>query len=129
MLADHLGQCAYCGGAVFRLNLYSGPAGLTDINWQPWTIEDEVPPTHDNKDKPMTKATLKRWEEERPYRLGLVVIDLQSGTYQAATNKPRGRLRSSVMHKLHMCKEKEERLYGIRETSIVASADHHANQQ
>jgi hypothetical protein len=150
-VTSHLSQCAYCGGAVFRLNLHSGPAGLTDIDWQPWTIEDEVPPTHEplnktalkrweeehpgkeppvyDENKPVSKTTLKRWADERPYRLGLVVIDLRTGTYQAATDKPRGHLRSSVMHKLHMCQEKERQLYGIGKTSTNTRANRRPSHQ
>ena len=111
---NRLDRCHFCGEAVFKLNLHTGPSGLTDIDWRPWTIEDEAAPTHDENGKALTKPTIRRWVEERPYRLGLVVIDLTSGTYQAATNRPRGALRPGALHKLHFCEEKGRVLYGIR---------------
>jgi hypothetical protein len=122
---DWLGTCHFCGNAVFKLDLYGGPSGPTDIDWRPWSIEDEVPPQFDANGKPVTKATIARWELERPYRLGLVVIDLQHGTYEAATNKPRGRLRPGSMHKLHMCEEKERVLYGsVSKTTVGVQSSH-----
>lgn len=117
---SYLGNCRFCDQPVFQLTLKTGPSGLNDIDWRPWSIEDETPPTTQptkDGDKPITAATLKRWREERPYRLGLVVVDLQQGTYQAATHKARGKLihgDDTVMHRLHWCEEKEKALYGGR---------------
>jgi hypothetical protein len=123
-IADRLSHCSYCGEAVFKLHLYSGPAGPTDIDWRPWTIEDETPPEVDGKDRPLTASTLQRWVEERPYRLGLVVVDLAHGTYQAATDKPRGRLRPGALHKLHFCAAKESALYGTTTVGRSRTGDH-----
>lgn len=116
---SHIGRCGFCGEAVFKLSLRTGPSGLNDIDWRPWTLDEEVQPTHDENGKELSAATIRRWKEERPYRLGLVVINLAAGTYEDATNKPRGKLRSNVMHRRHWCNEKEAVLYGTKSNSRI----------
>ena len=125
---NHLATCSFCGEAVFRLTLETGPSmHPVDIDWRPWTIEDETPPTEDAKGQKPTAATLRRWAEERPYRLGLVVLHLDKGTYESAVDKPRGPRRRGTLHKLHLCEERERHFYGTSNKSQYAVGDQGAN--
>lgn len=105
---------------MLKLSLRTGPSALSDIDWRPWAIEDEIAPTHDPEGKKLTLAALRRWRDERPYRLGLVCVNLQKGTYEPAALKAKIRPRCEAMHKMHWCDEKERTLYGNSRTGEPA---------
>lgn len=99
-------QCRHCGDPVFRMGLRTSSWSKTDFDWRPWCIEDEQIP------ESLTAAQKRKWIDQRPYQLGLAVLDLKNGTYKVAVDKANQKRKPEVMYRHHWCEEKERQLYG-----------------
>lgn len=124
---DWLRACPYCGAPVFHLRSQILPQSFWDFDWRPWCIEDEIMPDPPEKSErgaqlgpAQKRAWLRRWAEERPYRLSLVVANLTTGTFTLAVSRLKQKPPISALYRPHTCEEKEKALWSRTVKSATA---------